>query len=280
VSLLAFELACVVVVALTLVVMARARGAGPVLRDYAVLAVAGFVGEETCITLYHFYAYAPGWHARVVDVPALVPLIWPLVVLSARDVVAALAPAKKGGRPLAVALLVALDASLVEVVAVRAGLWSWAEPGHLGVPVIGILGWGYFAAGAEIALARGRAWLAVVTGPLVAHALIQASWWGLFRWTVRGALGTTSVAATALIGLSLGSSAWLLRRAGKSMPLAVAAPRMIAASLFLVLLVRTAPTEAPLWIHTLAVALPYFAVTRLAPARPGASPAETATTPG
>lgn len=261
-SFAAFEIACVAIVALTLAAMSRARGAGPVLRDYAALAMAGFVGEESCIALYRFYAYAPGWHLRVVDVPLLVPLIWPLVVLSARDVVAALEPSRRGARPLAVALLVAFDASLVEVVAVRAGLWSWAEPGHLGVPVIGILGWGYFAAGAEVALARGKPWLALVTGPLAAHALIQASWWGLFRWTMRGALGTASIAAVALVGGALLASAIAARRAGKKIPLAVAAPR-IAASLFLVLLVETAARDVPLWIHTAAVALPYLAVTRL-----------------
>ena len=54
------------------------------LSDYFALAVAGYLGEESCITLYHFYQYSPDWNARLVDVPLLVPLIWLLVVLSAR----------------------------------------------------------------------------------------------------------------------------------------------------------------------------------------------------
>lgn len=265
-----FEAACVVVVLLTLGVMARARGVAPVLREYASLAVAGWIGEQTSIAAYRFYSYAPEWHVHVGFVPLLVPLIWPLVILSARDVVSGLWPSLPSAasaatgalRPLAVALVVIVDASLVEVVAVRAGLWSWAEPGHLAVPVIGILGWGYFAFGAELALMRGRPLLALITGPVAAHALILGTWWGLFRWTLRGDLGVASsfgVAALALAALGLVVSA---RRAGQGMPLGTAAPRMIAASLFFTLLVTTAPRDPRLWAHVASVAVPYFAATQ------------------
>lgn len=264
-----FELACVVIVVLTLVTMTRVRPARAVLSEYAALAVAGFVGEQTCISAYRFYRYAPGWHGRLFDVPVLVPLIWPLVILSARDVVSALAPTLSAPgrspfpRAIAVALLVAFDASLVEVVAVRAGLWSWAEPGHLGVPVIGIVGWGYFAAGAEIALSRGRPSLAVVLGPVAAHATILATWWGFFRWTVRGDLGAASLVAIALIGLLSAAFAIRARVAGRVMTLDTAAPRMIAATLFVALLATTAPHDRALWTHTFAVAIPYLCVTAL-----------------
>ena len=259
-----FEGACVVVIALTLLTMGRARGVGRLLGDYASLAAAAWVGEDTCIELYRFYAYAPGWHLRLHHVPVLVPLIWPLVVLSARDVVGALWPAWRGrgmARPLAVAALVAFDASLVEVVAVRAGLWSWAEAGHLGVPVIGILGWGYFALGADLALSRDRPLLAVALGPLAAHALIIASWWGLFRWALRGALGPASLAGVAALGLLAVAAVLLTRRRGAVIPLAIAGPRMIAAALFVALLVSSAPADAPLWVHAAAVAVPYLAAT-------------------
>ncbi len=104
-------------------------------------------------------------------------------------------------RPLIVGAVVAFDASLVEVVAVRAGLWSWAEPGHLGVPLIGMLGWGYFAIGADAALGRGRRLAAVVAAPAAAHALIQLTWWGAFRWGLRRDLGSASVAGMAVIGV-------------------------------------------------------------------------------
>lgn len=258
-----FEGACLVVVALTLWAMGRATGLGRLLRDYAILAVAAWIGEDTCIAFYHFYAYAPDWHLRLHHVPALVPLIWPLVILSARDVVSALWPDLRSARPLAVGTLVAFDASLVEVVAVRAGLWSWAEAGHLGVPVIGIIGWGFFALGVDVALSKERPALAIVLGPLAAHTLIIASWWGLFRWTMRGALGTASVAGVALVGALACAVVLVARRKGQAIPVAIAAPRMIAAALFVTLLLLTAPADAPLWVHAAAVAVPYLAATDL-----------------
>lgn len=280
----AFELACVAVVTLTLAAMARARGWPLLLRDYIFLAAGAWLGEDTCVALYRFYAYAPGWHIRLHHVPVLVPLIWPLVILSARDVVSALWPSLHVRRALhacAVGALVVFDASLVEVVAVRAGLWSWAEAGHLGVPIIGILGWGFFAAGADVGLSSRRPALAIALGPLAAHALIDAAWWALFRWIMRGDLGAASllgVAAVALVALTLALAA---RRRGSAIPLAVAAPRMIAASLFVALLVVTAPADAPLWAHAAAVAVPYFAATSFVTRRcsPGDPRGSTAPSP-
>jgi hypothetical protein len=265
-----FEAACVAVVVVTLLLMARQHGTRAVLTAYGALAIAGLIGEHTCIELYRFYSYAPGWHARVGHVPILVPLIWPLVILSARHVVDAVFPNVRA-RPLLVAAVVIVDASLVEVVAVRAGLWSWAEPGHLAVPVIGILGWGYFAAGAELALMRKRPLLAIVLGPAVAHALILATWWGLFRWTIRGELGVVSSIAVALLGLA----AVAMVRGRHKMPMTTAAPRMIAASLFFTLLLTTAPRDPYLWLHVVSVAMPYLAATRfMAASRSPASPPE------
>lgn len=256
-----FEAACVLVIALTLWTMARARGTRPVLRDYVALAASAWAGEDTCIELYRFYTYAPDWHLRVHHVPILVPLIWPLVILSARDVVTALWPSLRAGRPIAVAALVAFDASLVEVVAVRAGLWTWAEPGHLGVPVIGVLGWGYFAFGAEVALSRNRPALAVSLGPLAAHALIIATWWAVFRWTVRGDLGPASWLGVVAVSAFAMTVVVRTRRLGLAIPMAIATPRMIAAGLFVALLLFTAPTDLPLWVHALSVAAPYLAAT-------------------
>ena len=256
-----FEVACVAVVVATLAAMSRSRPWRELGREYATLALAAWVGEQSCIALYRFYAYAPAWHARLGDVPALVPLIWPLVVLSAGEVVRALAP---GARPLARAALVgavvAFDASLVEVVAVRAGLWAWSEPGHLGVPLVGILGWGYFALGTS--LARRPVWV-VVAGPAAAHLFILASWWGLFRWTARGALGPWGfvvVAVACAAGLTLAVAA---RSRGRLLRPLVWVPRVLAALLFLVLLLATAAEDLPLWGHTALVAAPYLAATGL-----------------
>lgn len=266
-----FEAACVVVVAITLAVMAQRRPARELLADYAALAVAGWIGEETCVAFYGYYRYADGWHLRLHHVPVLVPLIWPLVILSARDVVTGLWSHAERARPLLVGAIVAFDASLVEVVAVRAGLWSWAEPGHLGVPLIGMLGWGYFAVGAEVALGRGvRRWV-IVAAPAAAHALILVTWWAAFRWGLRRDLGMASLAGIFVVGLVAQAAVVVARLYQGAIPMQVAAPRMIAASLFLALLVTTAPGDVPLWIHTTVVAVPYLLATRF-PSRPPVRP--------
>ncbi|MDQ3033891.1 MAG: hypothetical protein M3Y87_15855 [Myxococcota bacterium] len=111
-----FELACVGIVVATLVAVSRRTPWRALLADYALLAGAGWIGEQTCISLYRFYAYDAAWDGRVGDVPILVPLIWPLVILSARDVATGLFPRAEGLRRAAiVGAIVALDASLVEV---------------------------------------------------------------------------------------------------------------------------------------------------------------------
>jgi hypothetical protein len=261
-----FELACVVIVVATLAATARRTPARALLTDYALLAVAGFVGEQSCITLYRFYSYADGWDLRVIDVPLLVPLIWPLVILSARDVVRGLAPgASPGTRSLLVGAAVIVDASLVEVIAVRAGLWSWAEGGHLGVPLIGIAGWGFFAGAAELVLERAegaqRA-LVIAVAPAIAHALIVLSWWALLRWTLRGDLGVASSLALVAVSSGLTLAIVRARRAGGAIPMDVAAPRIFAAMLFFYVLVRTAPLDGALWLHVASVAVPYLVATR------------------
>lgn len=273
-----FEVACVVVVLLTLAIMARRRPMLDLLTDYGALAVAGWMGEETCVVMYDYYHYATHWHLRLDRVPILVPLIWPLVILSARDVAASVWPSITRLRPLVVFAIVAFDASLVEVIAVRAGFWSWAEQGHLGVPIIGILGWGYFAIGADLALSGRftfgekarleRAIATIIAAPLVAHAVIQLTWWGFFRWAQRKPLGDASLWGLAVVGAGVLALVILAKRRGGAIPMSVALPRMVAASLFFALLVLTAPTDVPLWIHTAVVAIPYFAATDVSMRKP------------
>lgn len=258
-----FELACVAIVALALAAMARVRPWPGLLADYAALALAGWLGEETCVAWYGFYRYAPTWHGRLDHVPVMIPLIWPLVILSARAVVDALAPGAGWWRPLLVAALVAFDASLVEVIAVRARLWAWTEPGHLDVPVLGILGWGFFAAGADVALGlRHRArHLGLLAALALTHLLIVGAWWGCFRWVVRGELGDASLVGLGAISALALLGALAARRRGRVLLLDVALPRMVAAALFLSTLVVVAPGDRRLWLHAALVAIPYLAVT-------------------
>lgn len=277
-----FEAACVVIVALALAAMARSRPWPGLVRDYALLAAAGWLGEHTCIAWYDFYRYAPSWTGRVGHVPPLIPIIWPLVILSARAVVDALAPALGWRRPLAVAALVVFDASLVEVIAVAAGLWRWAEPGHLGVPLIGILGWGFFAGAADVALTWRPRWrpLGLVAAVAVTHALLVGAWWALFRWTARGDQGDRVLIALVACAVGLTVGALVVRARGRAIDLTTAGPRMIAASLFVVTLATLDGATGRLWLHTACVAAPYLAATRFTGTRrPAARPAATAPSP-
>lgn len=272
-SLPVFQAACAVIIVLTLAVMARRVPWDALLRDYFALALAGYLGEQSCIFLYHHYRYATDFALRIGDVPLLVPLIWPLVVMSARSVAVELWPglSDRVQRAVVVGAIVAFDASLVEVVAVRAGLWSWAEPGHLGVPVIGILGWGYFAGAADYVLglqSRRRHLLLLLVAPLVTHGLIVSSWWALFRHTLRLDLGKSGLDSMVALGVLALALVLRARRLGHLIPLAVALPRMTAASLFVWLLWTVARHDSRYWLHTAAVALPYLAATSFRPTSP------------
>lgn len=271
------ELACLPIV--TLYVVTRARiDANParLVRRLALLAVAAWLGEASCIVLYGFYGYEPAkWSLWLGPVPLFIPLIWPSVVTSAHDVARFVAPKRT---TLVAAALVLADASLMEPVAVRAGLWTWTEPGLFDVPLIGIAGWGFFALaclGLFEILERRRAPAAaevavLVLGPVFTHGLLVASWWTLFRW-VQGPIPALAVVIPlAAVSLLLAARAWRLglRRV---IPPALLWVRVPAALFFLALLVLHGRDDGPLVAYALAFAPPYVALTRL-PAAHGSPP--------
>lgn len=240
------EAVCVLIVAAYFV----AHRADPALRRDALwVALAAWLGEDTMIRAYHFYAYAPGWHLRVDHVPVLIPAIWAPVVLSARAVARALRPgASVRGEAVLVGALVTFDAALIEPIAVRAGLWRWFEPGIFSVPLAGILGWGLFA-GAAVALLRGiprRVTAAVVPlSVLAAHALVLASWWLALRWVLRTELAWTRVApAVALASLAFTVA---VVRTGASLPWRELLPRAAATGFFAALLVPRLDLPPGVW---------------------------------
>lgn len=263
-----FEGLCVLVILLTLATMARfstdERGLRGLLGDYTLLALAGFVGEQTSITLYQHYAYAPAWHARVLDVPALVPLIWPLVLLSAREVRTCLFPTARGlWRAALLGVFVTIDASLMEVLATRAGLWSWSEGGYLDVPILGILAWGLFAAAVDGLLdsLRGPARLLVIPGSVVlAHALICMTWWYGLRWVFRDDFSNLGMLKMVAFSVLVSLYAWRLRKK-RMLPPRVVLPRVAAALVFVALFLSTAATSGPHWLHLIAIAVPYCLLT-------------------
>lgn len=148
-----------------------ALAARPQPRMFATIAVLAWCGEQSCISLYGFYGYSDAWALKLGDVPVLVALIWPVVVLSARAV-----------RPGWLAGLVLLDAAFIEPIAVHGGLWGWTEPGFLHVPAIGVLGWAWFAwllpPGPAVSLRTAARAMACLVG---LHAGLITVWWLGFR---------------------------------------------------------------------------------------------------
>lgn len=261
--------------------VATARQRLPMARDVALLCVAAWIGEQSCISLYRFYAYASGWWLMIGDVPLLVPLIWPLVIISSRQVVNELWPnLTPSRRAAAVAIAVLIDASLMEIIAVAGGLWRWVESGYFDVPLIGLFGWVFFGFAASICLdapegSRGaqafRRLALPVIGPAVTHALLQALWWIALRWGLRTDLGPGALLGFAVVAGGACVAVFRARSAHR-MSWSTAAPRIIASSLFFVLLLSYDGENVRwLWIHTALVALPYLLAIRIRPERASAN---------
>lgn len=280
--LLAIEVISIGILALFLVVMTRGgllagspdgspRRFSTVLTDIGIIGVASWIGEVSCIRLYGFYQYDAPWTLFLDVMPLMVVLIWPFVLLSARELVHRL----ELGGVAALFVIVLYDASLIEPIAVRAGLWSWNEPGLFGVPVIGLLGWAYFGAASIICLDRLPSrfrFATILIAPLATHALLLATWWGGLRWLLRLPIPAPIAAGIALgVGLILGV---FVRRRGRTVGLEVMAPRMAAAALFFALLFLRGSDTVPLMVYGLTFAIPYVLATRWSFTRFGSPPLE------
>jgi len=260
-----FQIACIAVLAFgygwLLVTADRSKRRALVIEIF-VIALSAWAAEETSILRYRFYGYPDAWWLKLDEMPLLVAFIWPMVILSSRSLVdvlfPGLGPAKKA---LAVGVAVVIDASLVETIAVASGLWSWVEGGYLGAPLIGLVGWGAFAAAMTWSLAHPKVplWLSPLTALAGTHLILVVTWWAFFRHVLRGELPTWAsfIGVAALVALA----AWLrFRPLGptRRVPLTLAVPRVAATSVFVVLLFLNASPH--LVLHFAAVALLYLAV--------------------
>lgn len=259
---------CIAVLILAYGVMVRRDS--DTLRLGPLIALAGWIGEAGCIYLYHFYQYPDTWWLRIAGVPILVVLIWPMVILTGREVVRAIRPQSVMTEPLWVGVVVFLDASMVEVVAVAGGLWSWNEPGYLGVPLIGVLGWAYFAVLVDWVLRQDQQWqplLLILGVPVALHGLLLCTWWGLFRWVLRGDWFL-------IYGLAVLFATWVAisARSKARMPFSVGLVRMLAATIFIPLLIFTAPYAWRVWFHVALLAVPYLLLTDFTRKHSPASP--------
>ena len=257
---IAIELISLAIVGSYVVVRAR-MDAEPsaFLGRLAILMAASWAAENTVIHAYGFYAYSPEWSVFVDRVPLLVITIWPMVIHSAWDLAERLT-SRRDRAPLVAALLVLADASLIEPIAVRAGLWHWTEPGLFEVPPIGILGWALFAWACLFVFHRMRAPWALPIAPALTHPMLLGLWWALFRW-INGAVPPWPVVA-----LAAGLSLWLAlsahrRRAGANIPLRELMLRVPAAAFFFVLLAVHGRDEPALVAYAVTFAPPYLVLT-------------------
>jgi len=249
------ELSCLGIVALYVAGRGYKDGFDSWPLQFAGIAAAAWMGEQTCIAAYDFYHYAGSWALRAGAVPVTVALIWPVVILSAEDVAARVVGGEQRGKIAALTFgMVLLDAALIEPVAVAAGLWAWTEVGVFGVPIIGIIGWAVFA-GLWV-LRRGDSWpqraLITVAGM---HLCLMALWWGAFRWlradlTAESAWPLLGVVAVAMAGLS---AVVVRRRIELTIDVQRAMLRVPGALFFgLLLVVIDAPISLWAWVGVLA----------------------------
>ncbi len=267
---IALQLTCVAIVALyvvTRLVRAPAAERGTFVRRFALLTAASWLAENTVIHAYGFYYYSPRWSLFVDQLPLMIVLIWPVVIDSAAVLGRRIAGAtSRWAAPLAAAIVLA-DASLIEPIAVRAGLWRWTEPGLFDVPPIGILGWAIFAAAALALFAavdRGRrpAWvdgLVLVVGPAVSHVVLVALWWILFRWINVTVPAWPTVALAWMLFAGIAVVAWR-RGVRRRVPIAELLVRVPAAGFFFVLLGLYGRELPALVVYALAFAPPYLAL--------------------
>lgn len=240
-----------------------------VLRRLGTLAVAAWIGEDTVVRAYGFYAYSAHLGPSLDRVPVLVALIWSVVIDSAWQLAGMLLGERAGGArlPLAAGGIVLADAALIEPVAVKAGLWWWTQPGLFAVPPIGILGWALFTAavvGVHGGSGRARAapWAVpalLLLPAALTHVALIAAWWALFRW-MSGPIGAWAGVLSAWLVLpALAVAAW--RRAlRRRVPRAAMLVRVPGALFFYVLLALFGRGEPALVAYAAAFAWPYLAL--------------------
>jgi hypothetical protein len=254
----ALQAACAAIVAIYVIArLVRAHDRPRVAARLALLVAASWISEDSVIRAYGFYHYDRGWALFVDEVPLAIVVIWPVVIDSAWQLARCLT-ANVRLQPLVAAAFVLADASLIEPIAVRAGLWRWTERGLFAVPPVGILGWALFA-GACVALIERIGTVTVLAAPLATHALLLASWWSALRW-MNGDIAPWIAAATAWVVLAPIGAYIFRRRLGRRVPRIELLVRVPGALFFFALLAMHGRDARALIAWSLAFAPPYLAL--------------------
>lgn len=224
-----------------------------------------WIAEESCILLYKFYDYSANWSLFLAHLPLLVIVIWPIIVHSAWDLASQLVRPGRRLVPLTAAAIVLTDASFIEPVGVRTGLWSWNQPGLFDVPPIGILGWAYFAFLCVLFFEQrkrrnGAKWvnLLILIVPVIGtHMLLLITWWGVFRW-VKISIDPMLAAASAWALSLLLVSVILKHRTGARIKRKTLLLRLLSALLLFTWLALNTNDSALLIVYAIAFAPPYL----------------------
>lgn len=151
-----------------------------VLWNFTLLLACSWLGEQSVITFYDFYSYSEQW-IKLGDVPVAVAMIWPFLIVTARNLFNSL-DLSVANKALLVAVVIFLNALFVEAIAVKLGLWAWHVEGVLlWFPLIGVVGWGLYAFFVEYWKAKNNK-LYFVLVLLSLHAALVTLWWSSFRW--------------------------------------------------------------------------------------------------
>jgi hypothetical protein len=229
----------------------------------AVVSASAWMAEESCILLYRSYAYHSGWYLFLDQVPLLVVVVWPVIILSAMDLTSHLRAVHPLKGIVAGAALVATDSLFIEPLSVGAGLWRWNLPGLFNVPPIGILGWFFFAVLCVALLQSKRLQdrlsclsLLLVLPVMGTHLLLLLTWWGALRW-INFPLPTPAV-----IGVAWSVSFFVMvtihkKQTGRRIKKRTLLRRIPAALFFLALLIFEAADPFPLAAYALAFVIPY-----------------------
>ena len=234
------------------------------LTSAAIVSASAWTAEESCILMYRFYDYHPGWCLFLDQVPLLIVVIWPVILFSAMDLTSHIHAENHWKGLFAGAAVVATDALLIEPLCVNAGLWSWKLPGVFNVPPIGILGWFFFALLCMQLMGNRRPQgppssydLRLLVLPVIGtHLLLILTWWGAFRWI------NFPLPIPVVVGVAWGISFFMTvtihkKQTGRGIKKRTLLLRIPAALFFLALLIFKAGEPLPLAVYAIAFVLPY-----------------------
>ena len=237
------------------------------LEKFFFCATAAWISEETSIILYGFYDYNSVWNLCIADVPLVVVIVWPALIHSATVVASNLLAQNSRLLPLIAGCIVLTDAMLIEPVSVNFNLWRWHQPGLFGVPLIGLLGWAYFAFFSvaffvPIDLLKGinlKIPIVMVVSVIGTHLLLLITYWTFFRWTIRP-LNPADGAGFIWIASAILSIFILVKRIGCRIELKTLLIRLPAAIFFYILLFVKQKSPMTLMVYSFAFILPYAVV--------------------